>query len=416
MSNKSFVQSVGFLAIMEIIGICIAFALIPLLNLVYFDTSIFDSESGIEPITSFWDIIIGWFPDNWSSLLAGTSVIISVVLLAWAIGLSLKKLDNNGNETVQDVVKFIELFYNLLKGLVKWVLYLVPFTVFSIIPTILFGEAISSWGSLGALIGIALLGLLIVIIVQFFIVTLVQGKKFPKTFVKNIIPSWTTAILTRSSIAAFPQHSEALVKSNIDESVASSVPALGSSMGLSICAGMYPAMISLITLNLTKTPDTNLAISYVLIFIVIFLTSFGVAGVPGAFDATAVSALSSAGLSTALVPLVLVLEPILDPLRTVGNVNSASTAAIIMDKVIKRRESKSQKKKDINSDKINYDHINPNAIDHEEYELAHIAKDEKKIYTKNKDKNQVDLTKKTSLSKAKSKNTKTVKKDKDNNI
>lgn len=384
MSSKSFAQSVGFLALMEIIGIAIAFALIPLLSFVEFDQSIFgstsfDPETGesIESFTSFWDIIIGWFPNNWSSLMAGTSVMITVVFIAWVIGISLRKMDSKGNEAASDLVRFFELFYEMFKTFIKWILYLVPFTVFSKMPSLMYGNAANSWASLGILIGIVFLGLLIAITIHFIIITLLSNPKTSLRFLNNIKSSWLTSLLTRSSIASMPQHSDALINSGVNDDVANTVPTLGTSMGLSMCAGMYPAMISIITLQSTAAPDTNMAISYLLIFFIIFLTSFGVAGVPGAFDATAVSALSSAGLSTSLVPVVLVLEPILDPFRTIVNTTGSSASSFIMNKI-----HTNEKHNNSPADEITFEHIDPSTIDEEEYQIDHIIKDEKEIIDK----------------------------------
>ncbi|NQX83904.1 MAG: cation:dicarboxylase symporter family transporter [Mycoplasmataceae bacterium] len=380
MSSKSFAKSVGWLSLVEMIGILVGFLMIPLIKIAL-DPSLFggDATRTIDSFDSVWGIFLGWFPDNWDSLLVGTAATISLLLIGLTIGAALRKLDSSGNEIASDATKFVDLFHKLFTQIVKWVLYLLPFVIFSKLPALSFGNAASSWSYLGMLIGIVFLGMLIMFTIHFVVITLQAGPGFSKEWFKGIKGTALTAIFTRSSIAALPQNQKNLIDAGVSVDVASTVPTLNTSMGLSTCAGMYPTVISLFAL-FQSNPNPSW-IDFVLIFVVIFLTSFGVAGVPGAFEATSITTLSILGLGTTsgIILTVQVLEPILDPFRTVTNITGGNMATVIMDKSYKRKKLKdSSGDPGEGGDDLEFKHVNPSSINPGEFELNHVIEEDVK--------------------------------------
>jgi L-cystine uptake protein TcyP (sodium:dicarboxylate symporter family) len=78
------------------------------------------------------------------------------------------------------------------------------------------------------------------------------------------------------------------------------------------------------------------------------IISLGIAGIPGTATVSTVTLLISMGLPTAAYAALVPMEQLVDPARTMANVNSALANAIIVDKVVsisdKRAKAKAAKK------------------------------------------------------------------------
>lgn len=384
MSSKSFIRSAGWLAVAEIIGIAVGFAMLPIIKIAV-DPSLFQgAQADAEAFTSVWGIILGWFPESWDSLLVGTSAVISLMFLGIAIGFSLRKLDDNGNETAADAARFVDLFHKMFTQLIKWILYLLPFVIFSKIPALSFGDAASAWASLGIIIGITFLGMAVMFGIQLMIMIGTKGPSFTYKWFKGFRIPAITALSTRSSIASLPQNQDNLINAGIDIDVATTVPTLNTSMGLSTCAGMYPTIISLFALTYAGQQGAEITwLSYVMVAIVIFMTSFGVAGVPGAFEATGITAITTMGFGayTTIIATVAVLEPILDPFRTITNMSGGNMAAFRMDAYHEKTKKLARSTKDDiliadDREEVVFEHIDPKSIHKDEFDLDHIALEE----------------------------------------
>ena len=103
-------------------------------------------------------------------------------------------------------------------------------------------------------------------------------------------------------------------------------------MGMNGCAGIYPALMAVTVANMAGV-EMN-ASFYAMLFIVITISSLGIAGLPGTATMAVSVVLSGVGLG-AHFPLaagIIAIDPILDMGRTMINVNGASTTAIAVGK------------------------------------------------------------------------------------
>ena len=117
-------------------------------------------------------------------------------------------------------------------------------------------------------------------------------------------------------------------KFKIDEGTATLTASLGANMGMNGCAGIYPALAVVTIANML---GINMDISfYVMLMIVIAISSLGIAGIPG--TATIALALTLSGMGMGeyfpLLGGVIAIDPILDMGRTMLNVNGAIATAI----------------------------------------------------------------------------------------
>ena len=116
----------------------------------------------------------------------------------------------------------------------------------------------------------------------------------------------------------------------VDEGVAAMASSLGSTIGQNGCAGLYPAML---TVMIAVSVGQPITIMYILkLLIVIGISSFGVAGVGGGATYASIIVLSTMGLPVELAAILVSIEPIIDMGRTMINVNDAMVAGVITAK------------------------------------------------------------------------------------
>lgn len=99
-------------------------------------------------------------------------------------------------------------------------------------------------------------------------------------------------------------------------------------MGMNGCAGIYPALMAVTVANMSGT-TMNFSF-YVMLLIVITISSLGIAGIPGTATMSVSVVISGMGLG-AYFPLlggIIAIDPILDMGRTMLNVNGAMASTI----------------------------------------------------------------------------------------
>ena len=101
-------------------------------------------------------------------------------------------------------------------------------------------------------------------------------------------------------------------------------------MGMNGCAGIYPALMAITIANMAGV-DKDISF-YVMLLVVITISSLGIAGLPGTATMAVSVVVSGVGLG-AYFPLaggILAIDPILDMGRTMINVNGATTSSIVV--------------------------------------------------------------------------------------
>lgn len=149
------------------------------------------------------------------------------------------------------------------------------------------------------------------------------------------------AFTSRSSLGTLPVLIETLDKKfGIDEGVASFVGSLGSNMGMNGCAGIYPALVVVMLGQMTGI-EMNLSF-YIMLAIVIAVSSFGIAGLPGAATISISVVIAGMGMGEyfPLVGAILAIDPILDMGRTFLNVSGTMVSALTVGKSFKQTEEK----------------------------------------------------------------------------
>lgn len=142
------------------------------------------------------------------------------------------------------------------------------------------------------------------------------------------------AFTTRSSFGTLPVTEETLrEKFKTDQVIATFVPSIGATIGMNACAGVFPAMLVVMTLTILNQPITFELVCMVMLINAI--ASLGISGIPGTAYIAATITLMSLNLPYAVVALVQGIDPIIDMGRTATNVNGVMTTAVVMDRMNK---------------------------------------------------------------------------------
>ena len=132
-------------------------------------------------------------------------------------------------------------------------------------------------------------------------------------------------------------------KFDVNEGVASFDASLGTNMGMNGCAGIYPALTAIMLAQITNTPiDLSFCI---MLLVIIAISSFGIAGLPGTATIAISVVISGMGMEAyfPLLGAVIAVDPIIDMGRTMLNVSGTIASSIIVDRSLKRDEEKANK-------------------------------------------------------------------------
>ena len=276
---------------------------------------------------TYTDHIISIIPNNIvKPFLEGN--VLSLLLLAFAIGFALSKLPESENKSA--VVKFLlglqELLFLLIRGLI-WTL---PLGI------IAFSAQLSAQVSAGVVadsIGKYVLVVLGGNVLQFFVVLplfLLACGLNPLHVLSKMTPAILMALFTKSSAATLPvTMNTAENRLGISSKVARFVLPICTTINMNGCA----AFILVTSLFVMQNGGTPLTWSTILLWILISVVSaVGNAGVPMGCYFLTLSLMSGIGAPVAVLGVILPIYTIIDMIETAENVWSDSCVSAMVDK------------------------------------------------------------------------------------
>ena len=288
------------------------------------------SQSGeaVEaPQTTYTEHFISIIPNNIvKPFLEGN--VLSLLLLAFAIGVGLSKLpeSENKNVVVKGLLGLQELLFLLIRGLI-WTL---PLGI------VAFSAQLSAQVSAGVVadsIGKYVLVVLGGNVIQFFIVLplflLARGLN-PVRVLSRMMPAVLMALFTKSSAATLPVTMEtAEDRLGIRTRVARFVLPICTTINMNGCA----AFILVTSLFVMQNGGTPLTWSTILLWIFIsVISAVGNAGVPMGCYFLTLSLMSGIGAPVAVLGIILPIYTIIDMVETAENVWSDSCVSAMVDK------------------------------------------------------------------------------------
>ena len=285
-----------------------------------------DSSIADTPQQTYYDHILSIIPNNIvKPFLEGN--VLSLLILAFAIGIGLSNLPESENKGV--VVKGLLGLQDLLFLLIRGLIWTLPLGI------VAFSAQLSAQVSAGIVadsIGKYVLVVLGGNVIQFFIVLplflLARGLN-PIHVLGRMTPAVLMALFTKSSAATLPVTMEsAEQRLGIRKEIARFVLPICTTINMNGCA----AFILVTSLFVMQNGGTPLTWSTILLWILVSVVSaIGNAGVPmGCFFLT-LSLMSGIGAPVAILGIVLPIYTIIDMVETAENVWSDSCVAAMVN-------------------------------------------------------------------------------------
>ena len=285
-----------------------------------------EAPSGAVEGVSYYDHILSVIPNNIvKPFLEGN--VLSLLLLAFAVGIGLSKLPESENKSV--VVKGLLGLQDLLFLLIRGLIWTLPLGI------VAFSAQLSAQVSAGVVadsIGKYVLVVLGGNAIQFFVVLplflLARGLN-PIHVLSKMMPAVMMALFTKSSAATLPVTMEsAEQRLGVRKEIARFVLPICTTINMNGCA----AFILVTSLFVMQNGGTTLTLGTILLWLLISVVSaVGNAGVPmGCFFLT-LSLMSGIGAPVAILGIILPIYTIIDMVETAENVWSDSCVCAMTD-------------------------------------------------------------------------------------
>ena len=285
-----------------------------------------DGTIADAPQHSYYDHILSVIPNNVAKpFLEGN--VLSLLLLAFAVGIGLSKLPESENKAV--VVKGLLGLQDLVFLLIRGLIWTLPLGILA------FAAQLSAQVSAGVVadsIGKYVLVVLGGNVIQFFIILplflLARGLN-PVHVLGRMMPAVLMALFTKSSAATLPVTMDsAEQRLGVRKDIARFVLPICTTINMNGCA----AFILVTSLFVMQNGGTSLTLGTILLWILIsVISAIGNAGVPmGCFFLT-LSLMSGIGAPVAVLGIILPLYTIIDMVETAENVWSDSCVCAMTD-------------------------------------------------------------------------------------
>ena len=295
-----------------------------------------NQEAEIREMGSIVATLRGLLPSNPVSAMAEANIV-AVVIFASFIGLAIRRLNTKHREVIEPFVKWVEAFYKIILSVAMTIIKFMPYAVIALLANTISSRGVEVLASVFKFIAVLYLAIIIMFLVHLLIAS-IKGIS-PKAYITKGIEPLVLAFTSRSSLGTLPVLIETLdEKFGIDEGVASFVGSLGANMGMNGCAGIYPALVVVMLGQMTGI-EMNLSF-YIMLAMIIAVSSFGIAGLPGVATISISVVISGMGLGEyfPLVGAILAIDPILDMGRTFLNVSGTMVSALTVGSSFKYKE------------------------------------------------------------------------------
>ena len=300
-----------------------------------------NSSDEVREIVSLPSTIRGLLPSNPVQAMAEGNTV-AVVIFAVFLGLAIRRLRRKYMDIIKPFIDLVEAFYKIIVSVAITVIKMMPYAVVPLMASTIASRGVKSLLDVTDFILALYISVVIMFLIHIIIIA-VSGMN-PITYIKNSSKALILAFTSRSSLGTLPVTMEVLTDNlNVDLGTASFVTSLGSNMGMNGCAGIYPALVSVMIANMAGV-QMNFTF-YVMLIIVITISSLGIAGIPGTATMAVSVVISGMGMASyfPLAGAIIAIDPILDMGRTMLNVNGAMTAAVAVDNSLNRNNKKESK-------------------------------------------------------------------------
>jgi L-cystine uptake protein TcyP (sodium:dicarboxylate symporter family) len=282
------------------------------------------------------DLLIALVPANVFADLteARPTSIIGVVVFGILAGIAALGVAREQPAREASILAFVETAQAVVLKLVHIVMALTPFGILALITRVVAGSDAGDILELFGFVAASYLAILAMFAVHALLL-LLGGVRVVDYF-RQVWPVLAFAFTSRSSAATIPLNVETQVEAlGVRPPVANLAASFGATIGQNGCAGIYPAMLAVMTAPGMGVDPAAPAFVAGLVAIVA-IASFGVAGVGGGATFAAFIVLPMLGFPVAVAALLISVEPLIDMGRTALNVNGSMTAGVLADRLLGR--------------------------------------------------------------------------------
>ncbi|MGL4947909.1 MAG: dicarboxylate/amino acid:cation symporter [Mycoplasma sp.] len=299
---------------------------------------------------SIFHTIMSFIPKNVLASNAYSFSIIGILIGALVIGfaISLVMKENPKAKEMNTAVSFLNAGKRVFVKITEMVLELLPIGVFGLLTRALFSNGLSSIINISWFFLFLIAAIMIVMSIQISIVW-ATTKINPIQYIKSAAKPLLVAFTTQSSNATLPL-TEKVLRENfgVSEDVATSTPALGTTIGMVACGSIYPALAASFVAYFGGLDGASLSfdspVFWIMLLISVAFSSFGLAGTPGVASVSTITVMDavginySSGLGSNAYGTLLGFDPIIDMFRTMANVNGAIFVSIMINHSLKKKK------------------------------------------------------------------------------
>ncbi len=275
---------------------------------------------------NFADTLLNMIPKNiFSSLAEGD--MLPVIVFALFVGIMLAKLGNKAST----VANFFSQFNDVMMEMTMSIMKVAPIGVFCLIAKTFAGIGFDAFLPMLKYMLSVILALALQCFGVYQILLFIFTRLNPFKFVKKFFPVMAFAFSTSTSNATIPMSVDTLSKKiGVSKRISSFTIPLGATInmdGTSIMQGVAVVFIAQ-AYGMTLTPSAILTV-----IATATIASIGTAGVPSVGLVTLSMVLSSVGLPTEGIALIMGIDRILDMLRTAVNITGDAVCTTIIAKL-----------------------------------------------------------------------------------
>ena len=322
-------RGVGMLVVTTLVAAIIAITFSQLFGLGRGSALVYNEEE-VRAVTSIIATVLGLLPDNPFAALSNGAVIPTIIFASF-VGLAIRSQKVRDAKVVQPFIDLNESVYAIIMNMADKIIGWLPYAIVALLANTIASRGLQIFVEVAAFTGIFILSVFMMFVVHLLILAL-NGLS-PVKYLQNIGKALILAFTSRSSLGTLPASVASLTKNaGLEQGTATFITSLGANGGMNGSAGIYSAMISIMIANMVGHPVDFTFI--VMLLLVISLSSFGIAGVPGGVMLMISIPLTALGLGEhfALTAAVFAIDPILDMFRTIINVNGALTTSLVVGK------------------------------------------------------------------------------------
>ena len=275
---------------------------------------------------NFADTLLNMIPKNiFSSLAEGD--MLPVIVFALFVGIMLAKLGNKAST----VANFFSQFNDVMMEMTMSIMKVAPIGVFCLIAKTFAGIGFDAFLPMLKYMLSVILALALQCFGVYQLLLFIFTRLNPFKFVKKFFPVMAFAFSTSTSNATIPMSVDTLSKKiGVSKRISSFTIPLGATInmdGTSIMQGVAVVFIAQ-AYGMTLTPSAILTV-----IATATIASIGTAGVPSVGLVTLSMVLSSVGLPTEGIALIMGIDSILDMLRTAVNITGDAVCTTIIAKL-----------------------------------------------------------------------------------